>query len=817
MSSRATGVEAEEPPQSAIALADIAALAGAVTDFRKVVEALPAAIYLTDAAGRITYYNEAAAALWGHRPVLGESKWCGSWRLYWPDGTPLPHDQCPMAIAVRENRAITGMQAVAERPDGTRVSFLPFPVPLRDASGALTGAVNMLVDVTDRQRAQERVQESEARYRGIFEGARAALWEEDFSAVMALLADLRSEDVTDLRRYLDDHPDQLAEALERVRITDVNSYALELFEADRKEDLLNSLADIFLPETQRIFVEELVALAEGRRRLEGETTLRTLKGRSLDVALTIAFEGEHCERTLVSILDISTVKAAQRAMRDQKNRFETFNRVARSISSDLDLEHIVQTVTDIATEATGAKFGAFFYNTVDDAGESYVLYTLSGASREAFDKFGLPRNTAVFDPTFRGLSVVRSNDIRQDPRYGKNSPHFGMPKGHLPVVSYLAVPVTSKLGTVHGGMFFGHDEAGIFTLEAEDIVAGIAAHAAIAIDNARLLQATQMEVVQRRRAEKEAMHFASIIETSDDAIISKSLDGIIESWNSGAERLFGYSAREAIGQPVTILIPQDRIDEEPGIIDRIRRGERIDHYETVRQRKDGSRVDISLSVSPIKDAAGRIVGASKIARDIAERKRTQEQEKLLVAEIKHRIKNTLATVQAIARQTLNGTPEEERSAFFARLSALANAHDLLTIERWNRAALRDVVDQALRPFQERDGSARLLVSGPEEVWLDAQKSSLLTMILHELATNAVKYGALSNDSGVVLLEWQWRSENDAKLIRISWCEVGGPPVAAPVRRGFGSFLIERTLKGASGGASLDFNPSGLVCTLELAL
>src|SRR5262249_5294295 len=147
--------------------------------------------------------------------------------------------------------------------------------------------------------------------------------------------------------------------------------------------------------------------------------------------------------------------------------------------------------------------------------------------------------------------------------------------------------------------------------------------------------------------------------------------------NKGAEWIFGYTAQEAIGRPVMMLIPPERIDEEPGILARIRRGERVEHYDTVRRRKDGTLIDISLSVSPIKDAAGRIIGASKIARDITERKRTEQQQQLLVGEIKHRIKNTLATVQAIARQTLQGAPAHEREAFVGRLMALANAHDLL--------------------------------------------------------------------------------------------------------------------------------------------
>src|ERR1700739_2703462 len=123
--------------------------------FRKILDALPVAIYTTDAAGRITYFNEAAAALWGHRPQIGTSEWCGSWKLFWPDGRSLPHGECPMAIAIKEKRAVRGMEAIAERPDGTRVPFAQYPTPLFDDSGALVGAVNMLIDISDRKRAEE--------------------------------------------------------------------------------------------------------------------------------------------------------------------------------------------------------------------------------------------------------------------------------------------------------------------------------------------------------------------------------------------------------------------------------------------------------------------------------------------------------------------------------------------------------------------------------------------------------------------------------------------------------------------------------------
>jgi PAS domain S-box-containing protein len=814
MSGRTKGLHVKE--QQALDPAAIAAAADAVPtpllpNFHQVVEALPAAVYVTDAEGRITYYNQAAVDLWGYRPPLGDSRWCGSWRLYWLDGSPMPHDQCPMAMAIKQNQAITGMEAFAERPDGSRVRFMPFPKPLHDETGALIGAVNMLVDVTDRRGTERRLDESETRYRGIFEGARVALWEQDFSAVLALLGDLRAQGVTDLRGYFAASPALLEQAVDLVRVKDVNEYCVELFAAECKDDLLQSLKRIFRPETQAVFLEELVALWEGRRRFDSEAILQTLRGEQLDIILTIAFEGAHCERTLVSILDISALKAAQRALREQKERLKILNRVARTISSDLDLERIAQTVTDIATEVSNAKFGAFFYNMADDGSDSFALYALSGIPREAFAKFGLPRTSELFDPTLQGAGTVRLYDVHKEPRYGQSAPNFGMP-----MMSYMAVPVVSKTGHVIGGLFFGHDEPGIFTQEIEDIIAGIAAHAAIAIDNARLLRSAQLEVVQRGRAEQDLRRLAAIIESSEDAIVSKNLDGVITTWNSGAERLFGYTADEAIGRPVTMLIPAERMDEEPGIIARIRRGERIEHYDTVRRRKDGSLIDISLTVSPIKESDGRIIGASKIARDIGERKRAEQRQQLLVGEVKHRIKNLLATVQAIARQTLVAAPPEEREAFIGRLMALAGAQDLLTLERWNRAAVHEVVDRALRPFEAKH-SARFLSKGPEDVWVDASRASLLTMALHELATNAVKYGALSNSYGVVSLTWEVIGEEDAQSVQLTWRELGGPLVVPPERKGFGSFLIERALQGGGGDAKLDYNPNGLICTLSVAI
>lgn len=298
------------------------------------------------------------------------------------------------------------------------------------------------------------------------------------------------------------------------------------------------------------------------------------------------------------------------------------------------------------------------------------------------------------------------------------------------------------------------------------------------------------------------------MENSNDAIISKDLDGVINSWNSGAERLFGYAPEEIIGRSILTLIPPELQHEEPGIIERIRRGERIAHFETERVRKNGQRIHISLTVSPVKDASGRIVGASKIARDITERKRADEQRVLLINELNHRVKNTLATVQSLVMQTLRTTEKsvDARPLIDARLTALARAHDLLTAENWEGAYLREVVERALKAFT---AGARVEVGGPV-VRLTPKQALALSIALHELATNAAKYGALSTDAGHVKLTWDVRPEGAGEMLHLAWCEAGGPKVSPPARAGFGSRLIERNLAfELNGAARIEYRPEGV--------
>lgn len=311
-------------------------------------------------------------------------------------------------------------------------------------------------------------------------------------------------------------------------------------------------------------------------------------------------------------------------LRQQTHALEVVNRMGNSLSAELNLDKLVQSVTDACRELTGAEFGAFFYNVVKEKGESFILYTISGVPREAFERFPMPRNTPIFAPTFSGEAAVRIADVTADPRYGHLSPYHGMPPGHLPVRSYLAVPVVSRTGEVLGGLFFGHPQANVFTQMAESIVIGIASQAAIAIDNARLYESAQKEIEQRKIAAENLKRLASIVETSQDAIYSLCKEGLITSWNNGAQQMYGYRSAEVVGQSFSnLLLPESRHDASLQLALLVNKnGETI--QEALRMKKDGSKFSVSLSISPIVDGDGVLIGHSLIERDVSEQKRIGE-------------------------------------------------------------------------------------------------------------------------------------------------------------------------------------------------
>jgi PAS domain S-box-containing protein len=370
------------------------------------------------------------------------------------------------------------------------------------------------------------------------------------------------------------------------------------------------------------------------------------------------------------------------------------------------------------------------------------------------------------------------------------------------IEALVFVPLVAHAGVIGKFMAY-HNAPHRFTEDEIDFALLIARQLGFAIERQRARE-------YRASVEDARQLLSSIVENSDDAIASKDLNGIINSWNKGAERLFGYTAEEIIGKSVLVLIPLELQHEEPGIIERIRRGEPVAHYDTIRRRKNGEHVHISLTVSPVRDGFGRIVGASKIARDITERKRAEEQRNLLINELNHRVKNTLATVQSLAMQTLRNTErsEDARELFDSRLAALSRAHDLLTQQNWEGASLRDAVNRSLAPFRIED---RFSVEGCN-VMLSPKQTLALSIALHELATNAAKYGALSQEGGRVNISWTL--EGAEPDLRFSWIERGGPAVMPPAHRGFGSRLIERSLATELGGSAIiEYRPEGVVATI----
>jgi PAS domain S-box-containing protein len=454
-----------------------------------------------------------------------------------------------------------------------------------------------------------------------------------------------------------------------------------------------------------------------------------------------------------------------------------------------------------------------------------------------------------------------------------------------------------------------------------------------------------LDITERKQAEAKLARLAAIVESSDDAIISVTLEGRITSWNAGAARIFGYKADEMIGQPITRIIPPELHGEEEQIFARLKRGDRIEHYETTRVAKDGHRIDISLTVSPVHDKAGKVIGASKVARDVTERKRAEEarrtsealasavyaaaldavitidhrgtvvewnhaaeqvfgysrtdavgremaeliipprlreshrqglahylasgvgrvlgqlielpalradgaefpvelsivpiriqgpplftgfarditdrkraeeRQRLLIAELDHRVRNTLARMSVIVeRSRVNATSVDALAAALAgRLSAMARAHARLSRSSWTGARLRELVEEELAPYRSPKNTS---VEGPDLVLLP-EAARALGMVVHELATNAVKYGSLSTAEGRLAIRWRLAGQNDAAQLHIVWQESDGPTVAASTQQGFGTRLIRNLLRHELGGrVDLTLAPGGVRCEIEVPL
>lgn len=383
----------------------------------------------------------------------------------------------------------------------------------------------------------------------------------------------------------------------------------------------------------------------------------------------------------------SDLESANAALMRSVKTLETLQSVTTKLASELKLQDIVQAATDAGVALTGAEFGAFFYNVRNESGESYRLYALSGVPAEKFANMPMPRNTAIFGTTFNG-KPLRLDDVTKDPRYGKNAPYHVMPEGHLPVRSYLAVPVISRSGEVLGGLFFGHASSGVFAEAEEELARATAAQAAIAIDNAHLFETAE--------------------------------------------------------------------------------------------------------------------------REISEHKQTETRLRLVAREVDHRAKNMLAIVQSMVHLTRAGTVGQLKRELNGRIQALGRAHSLLAENRWQGAALRLLIEEELAPFQPDEGRTAILGA---DVVLVPSAAQTMAMVLHELATNAAKYGALSVPGGRIAVEWEF---DNGRGLTLQWSETGGPPVQRPEHQGFGLRLISQSISyQLRGDVALAWRPEGLLCTVQI--
>lgn len=309
----------------------------------------------------------------------------------------------------------------------------------------------------------------------------------------------------------------------------------------------------------------------------------------------------------------------------------------------------------------------------------------------------------------------------------------------------------------------------------------------------------------------EAAHrLAAIVESSCDAIVSKDLNGIIQTWNAGAERIFGFSANEVIGQPITLVIPPELQKEKPAILARIANGERIDGFETVRRRKDGTTFPISLTIPPIRDETGVIIGASKIGRDITDVRESIDRYELLLREMNHRVKNLFAIASGVIALSARSaeTPKELAISVQSRLAALSRAHELI-LPRGDKAAkvgLAELVGLVLAPYREM--GQQLQIFGPL-IECGNVASTSLALLFHEFATNSVKYGALSDPEGQVSVSWE---ENESLLTMI-WAEQTRLPRPEKTVAGFGNVLVEATARSLGAELNRAWKDDGLMISL----
>ncbi|HEX8162400.1 MAG TPA: PAS domain S-box protein [Pyrinomonadaceae bacterium] len=566
----------------------LAAQAAALRERSEVIEQAYDAIFLRDSSNAITFWNRGAERTYGFtkEDALGRSP-----HELLQTETPIPLED--IYASLRGEGYWEG-EVTHMRKDGVRIVVDSRWATVKDERGEVASILEITRDVTERKRAEVELRRAAA----IVENSDDAIISKDLEGTILswnpgaerlygyTAAETVGQPVTML--IPPDRPDEEPHILEQIRRGDpVDHY---------------------------------------------ETVRRRKDGALIHVSLTVSPVRDASGRVVGAskiARDITARRRAEAELREQAEIIETVNRVGQTVAGELDLHKLVQTVTDAATELSDAHFGSFFYNVLDEHGASYTLYTLSGVPRSAFAHFPMPRATDLFGPTFRGEGTVCIDDVKRDPRYGKNSPYYGMPEGHLPVVSYLAVPVISRSGEVLGGLFFGHPEAGVFNDRKARIVEGLAAQAAVAMDNARLFEAVSRERANAKTSEEQ---YRFLAESIPQIVWTADASGESDYFN---QRWYEYTGLSRDEQHARALVAHEVVhaDDRPAVLEAWARASRTgEPYEVelrLRRGSDGSfRWHLARSL-PLRDAEGRVAKWFGTSTDIDDRRRAEDAQRFL--------------------------------------------------------------------------------------------------------------------------------------------------------------------------------------------
>jgi len=695
-----------------------------------VLEAIPGAVYLCDAEGWLVRWNAEAVTLWGRDPEPGDRKerFCGSHKLRLVDGTPLAHQDCPMADAVRLGSSTRNAEVVIERPDGSRITALVNIRPLRDRDGRIQGAINCFQDISAHKALQADILRKNADLEDFFENSAVGLH-------------IVSKDGTILR---------------------ANRAELDLLGYTAEEYIGRHIADFHVDRPVIDDILHRLSCGDGLDRYPARLRAKDGSIRHVQITSNSRFEDGAFVNTRCFTLDVTDLNQALEARRESDRRLAATYEAASAGIAEVD--------------ETGR------YVRVNDA-----LCAILGRSREEVLALDL---IAVTHPDDRAEEAERYR--RQ--RCGELPAYRAEKRTIRPDGTIVSLEVSSSSVL---------DEAGRFRY------------------GVRVMQ----DVTERKRMQEQIRRHAErlheLLDALPAAIYTTDADGRITFYNRAAVELAGREPELGSDQwcvtwklywPDGTPMPHDQCPMATAL----RENRPVRGGEAIAERPDGRRIPFVPYPTPLRDEDGKLIGAINMLVDISDRKEAEARQKVLIDELNHRVKNTLATVQSLALQTVKHATDlrDFATTFEARIVALARAHDLLTKRSWMSAPLDMLLHDVIAPYSQR--GERLQAGGPA-LELNPRAALSLTMVLTELATNAAKYGALSVPSGTLSVTWTLSSGSDPAL-EMDWIERGGPQVGAPTRRGFGTRLIQRCIeRDLDGELDLRFEAQGVRCRIRVPL